>query len=826
MPPAANPLQVLIRTAVPADGDRLVLQLRECGFEPQAVMAGAQAPLQTLLDPTPDLILAEIPGPGDPQPYGWVAEVLELQKQSGLQIPLIVIADPAWETQAAAYLAEGAVDYLCKDRLQRLGAAVKRAVFPRIDKIRREEEARYQLLFEHAGDIFLFVRLEDGRILDANRAAERAYGYSRTELLGLHINDLRAPETLALLDAQMDQVRAGAEKNSGVVFETAHRRKDGSAFPVEVSVQGLSIEGEQISLSIIHDLTQQKEAGQMLERRMVELEVLSEVAQAGTEATSLDELIRRVVVTVRQRLFPDRFGVALLDEIKGVLSFHPSAYMNLTVEPIIIPIEKGITGSVVRSGKPRREGDVRQCPEYIAINQPVHSELCVPLMVGSRVLGVLNAESYLPDYFNAADERLLVTVAGALATAIEKVRLLENEHHRLQELETLAGISRQQLERMTALRAIDQSILAAPDLERTLTILLENITRLMKVDAADILLYESRHQVLLVAAEHGMPPTPILPKKFAFENTHAGQVAMKRKIEFIPDLTQIDDGLTQRLNLIGAHFTSYLAVPLVAKDAVKGVVEIYQNERLEPTADWMEFLQALTDQAAIAIDNALLFKEQKQTTERLKEAYEDTIDGWSRVLDMRDKETEGHSRRVTDLTMKLARRLGLAPEHLAHIRRGAQLHDIGKMGIRDNILLKPGPLTPEEWEIMREHPLYALDFLYPIEFLGPALDIPYYHHEKWDGTGYPLKLHGEQIPLAARIFAVVDVWDALTSARPYRPPWSTDQALAYIREQTGIFFDPRIVAHFLAIIAEEGLAGAAAVETGAASLVKEPPADE
>lgn len=174
-----------------------------------------------------------------------------------------------------------------------------------------------------------------------------------------------------------------------------------------------------------------------------------------------------------------------------------------------------------------------------------------------------------------------------------------------------------------------------------------------------------------------------------------------------------------------------------------------------------------------------------------------TIEGWSRALDLRDKETEGHSQRVTELTLRLARSMGISEAELVHVRRGALLHDIGKMGIPDNILLKPDPLTEEEWEIMRLHPVLAYDMLSPIDYLRPALDIPYCHHEKWDGTGYPNGLKGEQILLAARIFAVVDVWDALRSERPYRPGWPENKVIEYIREQAGKHFDPTVVEVFL-----------------------------
>ncbi len=183
-------------------------------------------------------------------------------------------------------------------------------------------------------------------------------------------------------------------------------------------------------------------------------------------------------------------------------------------------------------------------------------------------------------------------------------------------------------------------------------------------------------------------------------------------------------------------------------------------------------------------------------------AYDATIEGWSRALDMRDKETEGHCRRVTDLTLALAQAMGLPSADLVQVRRGALLHDIGKMGIPDAILLKPGPLDDVEWEIMRRHPVYAYEMLFPIEFLRPALAIPYCHHEKWDGTGYPDGLRGEAIPLAARLFAIVDVWDALRSDRPYRPGWPPDKVRAHIKAGAGTHFDPHVVEAFLRLTAE------------------------
>jgi HD-GYP domain-containing protein (c-di-GMP phosphodiesterase class II) len=243
-------------------------------------------------------------------------------------------------------------------------------------------------------------------------------------------------------------------------------------------------------------------------------------------------------------------------------------------------------------------------------------------------------------------------------------------------------------------------------------------------------------------------------------------------------------------------------VPLIAKGEVVGVLEVFHRSPLNPDADWLGFLETLAGQAAIAVAEARLFADLQRSNTEMLLAYDTTLEGWSAALDLRDKETEGHSQRVTDMTLRLARALEVDEGELEHVRRGSLLHDIGKMGVPDSILHKPGKLTDDEWAIMRQHARHAYDLLSPIAFLRPALEIPYCHHEKWDGTGYPRQLKGDAIPLAARIFAVVDVWDALRSDRPYRLGWPEDKVLDYIREQSGKHFDPRVVEAFLALMAQ------------------------
>ncbi|NLF51306.1 MAG: PAS domain S-box protein [Leptolinea sp.] len=196
--------------------------------------------------------------------------------------------------------------------------------------------------------------------------------------------------------------------------------------------------------------------------------------------------------------------------------------------------------------------------------------------------------------------------------------------------------------------------------------------------------------------------------------------------------------------------------------------------------------------------------ERKRAEEELQTAYDATLEGWAAALELREKETANHSRNVVEMTVRIAEHFQVSEEEIIHIRRGALLHDIGKMGIPDSILLKPGPLSSDEWNVMKMHPVFAWRLLSGIPYLEPALAIPYSHHERWDGTGYPQGLKGTEIPLSARIFAVVDVWDALSSDRPYRPAWTYDTVIQYIKDQSGVFFDPDVVQVFLEIINRTG----------------------
>lgn len=360
-----------------------------------------------------------------------------------------------------------------------------------------------------------------------------------------------------------------------------------------------------------------------------------------------------------------------------------------------------------------------------------------------------------------------------------------------------------QLQRLHTLHVIDQTITSNLDFRLTLDLLLENVISRLRVDAADVLLFEQLFQKLKFAAGYGFHTNSVEQTNLRLGESHAGQAALERRTVHIPNLNVWGKESERDLLLKNESFVTYIGVPLIAKGAVKGVLEIFHRTPLEPDPDWLNFLETLGGQAAIAIDDAQLFEKLQRSNDELALAYEVTIEGWSRAMDLRDKETEGHTQRVTEMAVRLAWAMGMSNEQIVHVRRGALLHDMGKLGVPDSILLKPGELTDEEWLFMRKHPQNAYDMFSSIEYLRPALDIPHYHHEKWDGTGYPQGLKGLQIPLPARVFAVVDVWDALQSDRPYRTGWTQEKVLEYIRAQSGIHFDPKVVELFMKVLSEK-----------------------
>jgi len=413
---------------------------------------------------------------------------------------------------------------------------------------------------------------------------------------------------------------------------------------------------------------------------------------------------------------------------------------------------------------------------------PINFCLVVPLTTRQLPVGAIVIGS--ERNFRPNEVRLINALADIAANALHRATLFEQTDSRLH--------------RLVALRAIDIAITSSLDLQLTLSVLLDQIVSQLNIHACDVLLYDPYSRLLEFAAGRGFRSSTMQKTRLRMGEGPAGRALTERKLVMISNLRTSLDPFMQAITT-NEDFVAYYAVPLIAKGQVRGVLELYHRSPLSPDMEWLDFLEAVATQAAIAIDNAEMFHKLQRSNIDLTMAYDATIEGWSRALELRDHETEGHTKRVTDLTLRLATAWGVPEGDMIHIRRGCLLHDIGKMAIPDQILFKPGPLTEDEWDIMRLHPVYAYRLLSPVPYLRPALDIPYCHHERWDGTGYPRKLAGEQIPLTARLFAVADIWDALRSDRPYRKAWPDADVKAYISSLSGSHLDTRVVNLFLAL---------------------------
>ncbi len=638
----------------------------------------------------------------------------------------------------------------------------------------------FRSLIDQSPDAIEVVDLESTRLVDANEVAWESLGYSREEFLSLHFNDIVPSETLAT------KVTENLRKKDHIVLEGMHRRKDGTTFPVELHIRSAHLD-RTYQVIIARDITLHRQAQDTLHRQNRELARLyraSESLLIGGSVNLMEQAL--TIVSVVQKEFGQSTCSLILtqkgiNDLKRLVTVGPSS--DEVRDKVIRLDEPGIIAEVIRSGKVINIRDLQEAHDSLPEGEAARSELCIPLQVGAEVIGAIDVQSVDIGAFNGDDERMMSIFCERAALALERSRLNAQTESRLRQL--------------LSLRTIDMAITSSFDMNFTLNILLDQLVEQSNIHAADILVYSSRSQTLQVYAERGFH-TPVRLHSYGLFHTSLGRRAIhERAVVEIHDLEKMPRDYLRSDDFSKEGFQSYLGVPVIAKGQVKGVLELFQRGPLELTPEQRSFAEMLAGQAAIAIDNAQLFESIQSYNADLMMAYDETIAGWSQAMDLRDKETEGHSRRVTDGTVLLATSLQLRPEELVHIRRGALLHDIGKLGIPDEILRKPSALTEPEWAIMRKHPQFAYDMLVPIRYLHPALDIPYCHHEKWNGTGYPRNLKGDQIPLAARIFAVVDVWDALTSDRPYRRAWSKEESISYIRDQSGKHFDPEIVQKFL-----------------------------
>ena len=616
----------------------------------------------------------------------------------------------------------------------------------------------------------------DGTIEWVNPAFCELTGYPVEECLGRNPRELVrwGLTKVSVYKELWDTILAGNVWRGTLI----NQRKDGSLYTEEQTITPMKNErGEIIQfIGIKQDVTER-------DQRERELEVIFNISAALRTVATREEMLPVLLEQMLEQLKIEGATMEILNPANGELKVELGCGVWAPMTGKIIPAGKGLCAQVLKTRKPylnnKVDGDSNIfMPELFA---GCHAAACAPLKVQDQIIGLLwiGSKRVLDD----KDIRLLSSVADIAANAIHRTSLYEQTLNKVRQLDTL--------------RTIDQTINSSLDLRVTLGVIVKQAPQIIPIDALAVLIYNKRTLNLDYAAGSGFRSKAIAESSVRIGSGLAGKAALERRMMSVTDLQGSPDVFTRKALVEKEGFNSYHAAPLIVKGKIQGVLEVFHRTPFKPDEEWLEVLGALATQTAIAIDNSAMFTDLQRSNFNLTQAYDETIEGWAKALELRDLETEGHARRVTDKTLVLARAMRIKDEEIVFLTRGALLHDIGKMAILDEVLNKPGALSDEEWEMMRAHPKIAYDLLYPIKYLRSALDIPYCHHEKWDGSGYPRGLKGEEIPLSARLFAVVDVYDALTSDRPYRKAWETEKALAYIREQSGHHFDPRAVELFI-----------------------------
>ena len=644
----------------------------------------------------------------------------------------------------------------------------------------RESEERYRKLVELSPDAIAVH--SEGVVVFINPAGLVLIGAGNSDkVVGKPILDFVHPD---YRDMVVSRVRESLEHNIPMpLLEEKFIRLDGATIDVEVMSQPTTYMDKPSTLVIFHDITERKQAEREIKRRADEFAALYETTRSLSALVDLQSLLQKIVSNATKLLNASAGGMYLYDseneELQVVVATDATVPVNARLD-----VGAGLAGQVALSREPMILDDYQvwegRSPTYDGI--PFRAVVEVPMIYSGELVGVLVVHEVGESTrkFTEKDARLLSMFATQAASAVHETRQLEKNRRYLDELETVNRLS-------TALRA-------AHTLDEMLPILLDETLSVLNTGVGAIWLYDPESDLLWQAAAKGwfnkIGEIPMRVGEDIGGNVFVAGEAHRSR-EFIND-PLVQESIRSQ---IPAGWGG-ACLPISIGDEVTGVFFVATQLPREISDQEIQLLSTLTEIGGITIHRMRLYEETKLQAAEIEIAYEATLEGWARALELRDQETEGHSRRVVEMTKKIARALDFSEQELLHIHRGVLLHDIGKMAIPNDILQKPGPLSEEEWVIMRQHPIHAYELLRPISYLRPALDIPYCHHEKWDGSGYPRGLKGNEIPLMARIFSVVDVWDALRTDRPYRFAWPEEKVFNYIKECSGTHFDPQVVKAF------------------------------
>ncbi len=769
------------------------------------------------------------------------------------------------------------------------------------DAAQQASEARFLTAFESSPLAVSIARVSDAVFIQINSAFTDLLGYTREQILdhtALELGFWASPEDrVGFVQIFKDE---GHVRN----FEALLHQKSGGEIPARLSAELIEIDGVACMLVQIVDITKRKLAERNLLQRTEDLQLIKTLNDAANRGEDMDGIAQIFADETRSMFNCQDINIYLISPDEQ----HIELQSTTTSRKLLARIEKLIGRSIPKIRIPLTESSF-----FTQILSVEKGTLVTDKKLLERWMSEFADTTYLHESLRSISQKIIPRVLKILHTRsviliplissgqtiglmgmTSKELLTDEIHQRLRSISnqvTEVLLHKQsekkvqvQLQRLSALSEIDRAISSSMDMRLSLDTLLTHSLSQLNVDAASVLLFNAPSQMLEYAAGKGFRSLNIRQVRMQIGQGLAGRVGLERKTLHIPDLSAKGGQLKYKNFFKEENFVQYFGVPLIAKGTLKGVLEIFNRSLLDPDQAWLNYLETLGGQAAIAIDNVQMFGDLQQSNQELvsqnaekekraaelvianqelayqnaekekraaellianqelayqnaekekraaellianqelayqnaeKEkraaelvivnqdlmaAYDATIAGWSHAMDLRDKETEGHTQRVTNLTMRLAERMGINQREIVQVRRGALLHDIGKLGIPDSILLKPGKLTEEEWVIMRQHTNFAYNMLMPIAYLRPAMDIPYCHHEKWDGTGYPRGLKAESIPLVARIFSIIDVWDALRSDRPYRASWPVKKVREYVAERSGTHFDPQVVEAFFSFL--------------------------
>ena len=525
-------------------------------------------------------------------------------------------------------------------------------------------------------------------------------------------------------------------------------------------------------------------------QREREMQAIVSVSTALRKAESRDEMLPIILDQLLELLNGRGAAIAFLDLKTHQLftELGRGAAANSTGHRFVLG--DGISGLVFSSDAPFQTDDILAEPHFKPVLplEGIRAVVGAPLLAQGEKIGVVWVGRTYP--FSPGEFRVLQAVADMSANAIHRASLHERTLRYAEQTVAITAAGRAMAETLNLPDILERLSASVNDLVGGVATL-----AILKLDAD-----ESACSCIYAACDGKLLDVSGSPRiRLDAGSGPLINALQSHEPQVVDDLSLIRADLLAVACDLPAD-GSAVVVPLVARGTALGAMELISLQPGRFSSEEAGLLTLIANTTATAIENADLYQGLQLSNRELLDAYDRTIEGWSRALDLRDRETEFHTQRVTDITLDLARESGLSGERLVHVRRGAMLHDIGKMGVPDRILLKQEALTDEEWAVMRMHPSYAYEMLAPIAYLRPALNIPYCHHEKWDGSGYPRGLKGMEIPLEARLFALADVYDALTHVRPYRPAWPRSQAIQYIREQSSRQFDPELVQVFLRLV--------------------------